>query len=211
VVVLPCKRKITSCVWGGVTWLSHCVWWDAGAVWCPRVLLRSLRPGLLLVLPRSDAWLPLLDWLQVKLEVDDIILRFWIRGGSEMRCGRTVCMRERVSEDAVCLFFEAGRAALPQPLPLRSFLYLLSFAPGLFTSLPSLSFWREDLELGLWPGLSTGADLSVALAPTLGCARALLLPGPVPFLQFKLLAQAQGFGHHLPSLQLAKLLALASQ
>jgi hypothetical protein len=30
---------------------------------CPRVLLRSWRPVLLLLLPRSEAWLLLLDWL----------------------------------------------------------------------------------------------------------------------------------------------------
>jgi len=99
---------------------------------------------------------------------------------------------------------------LPQPLPLCSSLYLLSFAPGLLSSLPSLGFWRENLELGLWPGLSSGRALTWALAPTLGCARALLRPGPVVLLQFKLSAQGQGFGHHLPCLPSAKLIARAS-
>ena len=124
---------------------------------------------------------------------------------------REKCLYERVWEDAVCLFFEAGCAALLQPLPLRSSLYLLSLAPGLLTSLPSLGFWRENLELGLWPGLSFWRSTGLALAPTLGCARALLRPGPVLLLKLKLSAQAQGFGHHLLSLPSAKLLALASR
>jgi hypothetical protein len=51
----------------------------------------------------------------------------------------------------------------------------------------------------------------MALAPTVGCPRALLRPGPVLLLKLNLLAQAQGFGHHLPSLPSAKLLALASR
>jgi hypothetical protein len=46
---------------------------------------------------------------------------------------------------------------------------------------------------------------------TLGCACALLRPGPVLLLKLRRLAQAQGFGHHLPSLPSAKLLALASR
>ena len=58
---------------------------------------------------------------------------------------------------------------------------------------------------------SSGGALALALGPTLGCARALLRPGPVLLLKLKLLAQAQGFGHHLPSLPSAKLLALASR
>jgi hypothetical protein len=107
--------------------------------------------------------------------------------------------------------FEAGCAALPQPLPLRSSLYTFSLAPGLLTSLPSLGFWRETSSSGCGPGWASGGALALALAPTLGCARALLRPGPVLLLKLKLLAQAQGFGHHLPSLPSAKLLALASR
>jgi hypothetical protein len=107
--------------------------------------------------------------------------------------------------------FEAGCAALPQPLPLRSSLYTFSLAPGLLTSLPSLGFWRKTSSSGCGPGWASGGALALALAPTLGCARALLRPGPVLLLKLKLLAQAQGFGHHLPSLPSAKLLALASR
>jgi len=97
---------------------------------------------------------------------------------------------------------------LPQPLPLRSSLYTFSLAPGLLASLPSLGFWRKTSSSGCGPGCGA---LALALAPTLGCALALLRPGPVLFLKLKLLAQAQGFGHHLPSLPSAKLLALASR
>jgi hypothetical protein len=61
-VALFCARWIVSWVLGGVAWLSPCVCWDAGAVSCPRVLLRSWRPVPLL-LPGSEAWLPLLHWL----------------------------------------------------------------------------------------------------------------------------------------------------
>jgi len=103
--------------------------------------------------------------------------------------------------------FEAGCAALPQPLPLRSSLYTFSRAPGLLASLPSLGFWRKTLSSG-W---ASGGALALELAPTLGCARALLRPGPLLLLKLKLLAQAQGFGNHLPSLPSAKLLALASR
>ena len=67
------------------------------------------------------------------------------------------------------------------------------------------------LSSGCGPGWASGGALALALAPTLGCARALLRPGPVLLLKLKLLAQAQGFGHHLPSLPSAKLLALASR
>jgi len=108
-------------------------------------------------------------------------------------------------------FFEAGCAALPQPLPLRSSLYTFSLAPGLLTSLPSLGFWRISSSSGCGPGWASGGALALALAPTLGCARALLRPEPVFLLKLKLSAQAQGFGHHLPSLPSAKLLALASR
>jgi len=107
--------------------------------------------------------------------------------------------------------FEAGCAALPPPLPLRSSLYTFSLAPGLLTSLPPLGFWRKTSSSGCGPGWASGGALALALAPTLGCARALLRPGPVFLLKLKLLAQAQGFGHHLPSLPSAKLLALASR
>jgi hypothetical protein len=59
--------------------------------------------------------------------------------------------------------------------------------------------------------LASGGALALALAPTHGCACALLRPGPVLLLKVILLAQAQGFGHHLLSLPLAKLLALDSR
>jgi len=112
----------------------------------------------------------------------------------------------------VWLFFEAGCAALPQPLPLRSSLYT-SF-PSLWSSVlpsrPSASGAKTS-SLGCGPGLSSGGALALALALTPGCARALLRPGPVLMFKLKLLAQAQGFGHHLPSLPSAKLLALASR
>ena len=71
---------------------------------------------------------------------------------------------ERVCEDAVCLFFEAGSAALPQPLPLRSSLYTFSLAPALLTSLPSLSYWCKTSSSG-W---ASGGALALALALTLG-------------------------------------------
>jgi len=103
---------------------------------------------------------------------------------------------------------EAGCTALPQPLPLRSSLYTFSLAPGLLTSLQSRGFWRKTSSSGCGPGCGA---LALALAPRLGCAHALLRPGPVLLLKLKLLAQAQGFGHHLPSLLSAKLLALASR
>jgi hypothetical protein len=108
--------------------------------------------------------------------------------------------------------FEAGRAALLQPLPLHSSLYTSfpSLLASLLPSHPSAS-GTKNLELGLWPGLSSGGALTLALAPTLDCARALLRPGPVLLLKLKLLTPAQGFGHHLPSLPSAKLLALASR
>jgi hypothetical protein len=105
-------------------------------------------------------------------------------------------------------FVEAGCAALPQHLLLRSSLYTFSLAPRLLTSLPSLGFWRKPSSLGCGPGCGA---LALTLALTLGCARALLWAGPVLLLKLKLLAQAQGFGHHLPSLASAKLLALASR
>ena len=61
------------------------------------------------------------------------------------------------------------------------------------------------------PALSSGRALALALARTLGCARALLRPWSVLLLKLKLLVQAHGFGHHLPSLPSAKLLAFASR
>ena len=111
----------------------------------------------------------------------------------------------------MCLFFEAGCAALPQPLPLRSSLYTFSLAPGLLTSLASLVFWRKTSSSGCGPGRASGGALALALAPTLGCGRALLRPRPVLLLKLKLLPQTQGFDHHLLSLPSAKLLALASR
>jgi hypothetical protein len=107
--------------------------------------------------------------------------------------------------------FEAGCAALPQPLPLRSSLYTFFLAPGLLTSLPSFGFWRKTSSSGCGPGWASGGALALAIAPTLCCAHALLRPGPVLLLKLKLLAQAQGFGHHHPSLPSAKLLALAGR
>jgi hypothetical protein len=108
--------------------------------------------------------------------------------------------------------FEAGCAALPQPLPLRSSLYTSfpSLLASLLPSRPSASGAKTSSS-GCGPGLSSGGALALALAPTPACARALLRPGPVLLLKLKLLAQAQGFGHHLPSLPSAKLLALASR
>ena len=109
--------------------------------------------------------------------------------------------------------FEAGCAALPQPLPLRSSYIPPFLAPGLLTSLPSLGFWREKPRARAVlraPALSTGGALALALAPTL----VLVLcsgPGPCSCSSLNFLAQAQGFGRHLPSLPSAKLLALASR
>jgi hypothetical protein len=107
-------------------------------------------------------------------------------------------------------FFEAGRAALPQPLPLRSSLYTSfpSLLASLLPSRPSASGAKTWSSVCA-PGLSSGGALALALAPSPGCACALLRPGPVLLLKLKLLAQAQGFGHHLPSLPSAKWLALA--
>jgi hypothetical protein len=65
VVVLSCERWILSWVAGGISRLSACACWDAGAESCLRVPL-----------PWSVAWLLLLDWLYVKLEFDDIVRSF---------------------------------------------------------------------------------------------------------------------------------------
>ena len=119
-------------------------------------------------------------------------------------------MREYEKMLCVC-FLKLDALLCLNPLPLRSSLYTFSLAPGLLTSLPSLGFWRKTSSSGCGPGWASGGALALALAPTLGCARALLRPGPVLLLKLKLLAQAQGFGHHLPSLPSAKLLALASR
>ena len=68
-------------------------------------------------------------------------------------------MRERGLEDTVCLFFEAGRAALPQPLPLRSSyipLFLRSWppyippVPRLLAPKPSSSGWGPGSSSDLW-------------------------------------------------------------
>jgi len=90
----------------------------------------------------------------------------------------------------------------------------------LYTSFPSLlaslhpshpyASGAKTLELGLWPGLQHWRSCGSAACSD-SCARALLRPGPVLLLELTLLAQAQGFGHHLPSLPSAKLLALASR
>jgi hypothetical protein len=61
-VALCSPRWIVSWVFGGDAGLCPCVCWDTGAVSCPRVLLQSWRPVPLL-LPGSEAWLLLLDWL----------------------------------------------------------------------------------------------------------------------------------------------------
>jgi hypothetical protein len=108
--------------------------------------------------------------------------------------------------------FEPGCAALPQPLLLRSSLYTSfpSLLASLLPSRPSASGAKTSSS-GCGPGLSAGRALALALAPTPGCACALLQPGPILMLKLKLLAQVQGFGHHLPSLPSAKLLALASR
>jgi hypothetical protein len=87
------------------------------------------------------------------------------------------------------------------------FLYLLPRSwPRYFPPIPGLL--AQTSSLGCGPGCGAQA---LALAPTLGCACALLRPWPVRLLRLKHLSQAQGFGHHLPSLSSSKLLALASQ
>jgi hypothetical protein len=90
------------------------------------------------------------------------------------------------------------------------FIYLLPRSwPPYIPAIPRLLV--KPSSSGCGPGWASGKALALALAPTLSCASALLRPGPVLLLKLKLLAQAQGCGHHLPSHLSAKLLALASR
>jgi len=82
------------------------------------------------------------------------------------------------------------------------FIYLLPRSwPPYFPPIPRLL--AHNLELGLWPGLgfrrSTGSG---------ACSDSWLCSCFAPA---RARALAQGFGHHLPSLPSAKLLALASR
>jgi hypothetical protein len=101
------------------------------------------------------------------------------------------------------------------------FIYLLSLAPGVLTSLPSLSCWCKtsssgcgpgsSCELWLWPGLSCWRSTGSGACSD-SWSRSCFAPARARALaQLQLLAQAQGFGYHLPSLPSAKLLALASR
>jgi len=107
--------------------------------------------------------------------------------------------------DALLCLNHCRSAPLYMPPFLRSW-------PPYFPPIPRLLAQKPRARaVARAPALSSGGALALALAPTLGCARALLRPGPVLLLKLKLLVQAQGFGHHLPSLPSAKLLALASR
>jgi hypothetical protein len=107
--------------------------------------------------------------------------------------------------------FEAGSAALPQPLPLDSTLYTFFLAPGRLASLSSPGFWRKSSTTGCCPDWDSCRALALAFPPTVGYAPGLLRPGPMLWVKLKLLTQGQGFGHHLPCLPSGKLLAIASR
>jgi hypothetical protein len=105
--------------------------------------------------------------------------------------------------------FESGCAALPQPMTLRSYAYTFCLTPGLLASFPTLGIWWKTSSTGCGPGWASGGTLALVLARTLGCTPALRRPGPMLLLNVKLLVQAEGLGHHLPSLSSTKAPAIA--
>jgi len=172
------------------------MWWCGAGDWCCCCCCRGQKPGFRCFTGCRWSWslttlCAFLDQGGSKTCVGEVFVY-----GSEDEKLRCVCF---LMQDALLCLNHCRSAAL---------IYLLSFTPGLLTPPPSPNFWCKNLELGLWPGLRLWA---LALASTLGCAYALLLPGPLHLLKLKLLAQAQGFGHHLPFLLSTKLLALASR